>query len=275
VAKEREARCDTPARRVRRLSWAGTAFLLVACTFVGTVWPRAIADPSLPSAPLAVRPAPTHLAVREPVRSAGETAAQSASRLEHFVPLVRIDLPAPPSEVEPSAVALASISPTAELPLPLPPEPPEAPVLAVLRPVDVEQIAQAGEQSPEIAQIDDPEPASALPERAEKTQIAQLSVPRAVERELALLQEDAPAEVAVRFGDRTVGKVAIRVSQINTIDVQLSGLLDVMADRFTPEAFARLRNSSAADSYVSLDQLRAAGLGLRYDPIYDELVVNA
>lgn len=69
--------------------------------------------------------------------------------------------------------------------------------------------------------------------------------------------------------------VAIRISQINTVDVQLAGLLEMMADRFAPEEFARLRDSAAAGTYVPLDELRAAGLGLRYDPVYDELVVGA
>jgi hypothetical protein len=143
--------------------------------------------------------------------------------------------------------------------------------MTALRPVDVEQIAGSDTGLPQIEQLDSPGDR----QLAQKAQIAQLSVPRAVERELALLQEEAPAEVAVRFDDRAIGMVAIRVSQINTVDVQLSGLLEVMADRFAPEEFARLRDSAAADTYVPLDELRAAGLGLRYDPVYDELVVGA
>lgn len=247
-----------------------TAFLLTGWTLLGTAWQAPAGGPAMPPVQVIARPAAgaAPLAVGAPAnaRSSEPAAARSSVPEGRFVPVVRIDLPAPlPTEAEAPPVAVASAEAAiSELPVPLPSAPPEAPAAVALRPVDIEQIAQ-----PEVAgtMLDDPA-------FTEKAQIAQLSVPRAVERELALLQEDAPAEVAVRLGDRTLGKVAVRVSQINTIDVQLAGLLELVADRFEPEEFARLRGSAAADSYVPLDRLRAVGLGVRYDPAYDELVVS-
>lgn len=249
-----------------RVHWAGTAALLGGWTLLGTAWQAPGGGPAIPPAQLAA-PAQPQRAWQEPVVTPPQTAVveKAAPRLDRFIPVVRIELPV--------IAGTSTAPPVTGPPIPLAPEA-AAPVVVALRPVDIAQIVESDAPSPQIAQVD----AEAAPDDsafAEKAQIAQLSVPLAVERELALLQEDAPSEVAVRLGDRTLGKVAVRVSQINTIDVQLSGLLDMMADRFAPEEFARLRGSVAADSYVPLDQLRAAGLGLRYDPVYDELVVSA
>lgn len=254
----------------RRHRWITAAALLTGSTLLSVGWERQPDRPALPqrqvAAQVAARPSPP----LAPVRPAPPVA---------FVPVVRIALPdpLPPAMPEPAALppvatapSLAAL-PAPEWPLPGSPEPPQAAAMPALRPVDIEQIAGSDTRSPQIAQLDGPEDRRF----AEKAQVAQLSVPLAVERELALLQEEAPAEVAVRFGDRAIGMVAIRVSQINTVDVQLAGLLEVMADRFAPEEFARLRDSAAAGTYVPLDELRAAGLGLRYDPVYDELVVGA
>lgn len=252
-----------------RVHWAGTAVLLGGWTLLGTAWHAPPGGPAIPSSQPALRAAPAQpqLVGQAPAATPQSTTvgAQAARRLDRFVPEVRIDLPA--------VADTSAAPPAAGPPVLLAPEAPP-PVLALLRAVNIAQIAESDVPSPQIAQVDD---AEAPPDSvfAEKAQIAQLSIPRAVEQELALLQEDAPSELAVRLGDRTIGKVAVRVSQINTIDVQLSGLLDMMADRFSPEEFTRLRGSVAAGSYVPLDQLRAAGLGLRYDPIYDELVVSA
>jgi len=113
---------------------------------------------------------------------------------------------------------------------------------------------------------------------ADKTAAMQVTLPppaRLSQQELALLQTDAPSKMTVRLGEQAVGQVAFRMSENRTIDVQLSGILDVLSDRFAPEDFARLRGAEAADSYVPLDTLRSVGLGLRYDPVYDELRVSA
>jgi hypothetical protein len=281
---------------VRGYGWARTAVLLTGWTLLGTAWGALASGQAPPEAPAARSPEVLmHPAIASPQRALPAIAEPEApaavtapiqARLDRFVPVVRIDLPAPvpapdgstaPDPLtEPPTVAIASTpSPASEAPPPLPPEAPPAPAPIALRPVDIAQIADSNEPSSQIAQIDPPGAAPDDVAIAEKAQMAQLSVSSAVERELALLQEDAPSEVAVRLGDRAIGKVAIRISQINTIDVQLSGLLDVMADSFAPEEFTRLRNSAAAGTYVPLDELRAAGLGLRYDPVYDELVVSA
>ena len=65
------------------------------------------------------------------------------------------------------------------------------------------------------------------------------------------------------------------MSDARTIDVQLSGLLDIVADRMAPEDYGRLRTSDAAGEFVPLDALRAIGISVRYDAVYDELDLSA
>lgn len=147
-----------------------------------------------------------------------------------------------------------------------------------LRRVDVAQIGGSALGDVRVPQLHEPGLVPGRPNLAEKTAAMQVALPppaRLSEQELAALQGDAPLELTVRIGGETVGKVAFRVNDNRAIDVQLSGLLDVLSDRFAPEDFARMRTAAAADSYVPLDSLRAVGISLRYDPIYDELRVSA
>jgi hypothetical protein len=72
-----------------------------------------------------------------------------------------------------------------------------------------------------------------------------------------------------------LGKVDFHMTDSHTIDVRLANLLDVLAGHYDAAEFARLRSSAAADAYVSFDQLRALGLNVRYDPVYDELRISA
>lgn len=161
--------------------------------------------------------------------------------------------------------------------------PPATPSLArqtpaPMRAVDIAQIDAGRAQGVRVPQLHEPGLVPGGPNLADKTAAMQVALPppaRLSQQELALLQADAPSKMTVRLGEQAVGEVAFRMSENRTIDVQLSGILDVLSDRFAPEDFARLRGAAAADSYVPLDTLRSVGLGLRYDPVYDELRVSA
>ncbi len=48
----------------------------------------------------------------------------------------------------------------------------------------------------------------------------------------------------------------------------------MLADRFAPDEIARIRASSAGDTYVSLAELQARGIPISYDPVYDEFNVG-
>ncbi len=147
-----------------------------------------------------------------------------------------------------------------------------------IRAVDIAQIDAGRAPSVRVPQLHEPGLTPGGPSLADKTAAMQVVLPppaRLSQQELALLQSDTPSRMTIRLGEEAVGQVAFRMNQNRTIDVQLSGILDVLSDRFGSEDFARLRESAAADSYVPLDTLRSVGLGLRYDPVYDELRVSA
>lgn len=175
-------------------------------------------------------------------------------------------------------LAFAAAAPPLQLLTPPPAPSPAATPPQPLRRVDIAQIDTGSSPGVRVPQLHEPGLVPGGPNLADKTAAMQVALPppaRLSEQELALLQADAPATMIVRLGEEAVGQVAFRISESRSIDVQLSGLLDVLADRFAPEDFARLRNASAADSFVPLDSLRAIGLSLRYDPVYDELRVSA
>lgn len=144
------------------------------------------------------------------------------------------------------------------------------------RKVDIEQVAESVERSPHLAQL------HGLGWRdggnttlAAKVDAMQVPAFVLADQELAALRTEAPVEMTVRLGGEAVGKVAFRMAETRTIEIQLSGLLDLVADRLAPDEFVRLRASAAAESFVSMHQLRAIGLSLRYDPVYDELLISA
>ncbi len=147
-----------------------------------------------------------------------------------------------------------------------------------IRAVDIAQIDARRAPGVRVPQLHEPGLTPGGPNLADKTAAMQVVLPppaRLSQQELALLQSDTPSRMTIRLGEEAVGQVAFRMNQNRTIDVQLSGILDVLSDRFGSEDLARLRESAAADSYVPLDTLRSVGLGLRYDPVYDELRVSA
>ena len=81
----------------------------------------------------------------------------------------------------------------------------------------------------------------------------------------------APARLTLRAGDDAAGEVAVTMVSDDTIAVRLADLLDIVGPRMDADHLASLRASSAAQSFVTLDQLRAAELSISYDPVYDEL----
>jgi hypothetical protein len=192
-------------------------------------------------------------------------------------------LPAPPVVVSLPAPAprLAILdAPAPVTPAPLPPaEPAQAPPAQALRKVDVPQIAESETPSLRIPQLREPGLAvgsdPTLAARVAAMQVTPLPPVRLREADRAALLAEAPTRMVLRIGGAALGKVDFRMSDARTIDVRLSGLLDLLAGHYDAAEFARLRNSAAADAYVSFDQLRALGLNVRYDPVYDELRINS
>lgn len=51
--------------------------------------------------------------------------------------------------------------------------------------------------------------------------------------------------------------------------VRVGSLVNLLSDRFTASELARMENASALDAYLSLADLRRAGIPISYDPIHD------
>lgn len=174
-----------------------------------------------------------------------------------------------------------------ELPAPSPPrlaaaEPSTAPAAIeneAPRAVDIAQVSDSEVRSLRVPQLHEPGLVAAgeptLTERIAAMQVTPLPPSRLRDSDRAALLAEAPTRMNVRMANAALGKVDFRVTDMRTIDVKLSGLLDLLAGHYDAAEFARLRQSAAADAYVSFDQLRAMGLNLRYDPVYDELRISS
>jgi hypothetical protein len=57
--------------------------------------------------------------------------------------------------------------------------------------------------------------------------------------------------------------------------VHLGALVELLKLRMPQAEFARLSSAAAADTFVSLDQLRAAGITVQYDPRQERLLIDA
>jgi len=147
-----------------------------------------------------------------------------------------------------------------------------------LRPVDIAQVSDSEVRSLRVPQLHEPGLAAGgeetLAVKVAAMQVTPLPPARLRESDRATLLAEAPTTMTVRIGRAAVGKVDFRMTAAQTIDVQLSGLLDLLASHYDTAAFARPRGSAAAEAYVSFDKLRALGLNVRYDAVYDELRIN-
>jgi hypothetical protein len=261
----RNAERQPPARPKRTVQVETPGVVVPAPTMVSPEAPKAAT-----STPHALTISPS----REPIRLPEPQAIAGVAVTD--IPKIDIAPSAPP----PVAVELpdpASRLAVADSSAPLPADT-GAPTATTLRPVDIEQVADSEVRSMRVPQLNEPSLAAggepALSIRIAAMQVTPLPPPRLRDSDRAALLAEAPTRLTLRVGASTLGKVDFRMSDAHTIDVKLSGLLDLLAGHYDAAEFARLRSSAAADAYVSVDQLRALGLTVRYDPAYDELRVN-
>lgn len=105
-----------------------------------------------------------------------------------------------------------------------------------------------------------------------------VDVPQIAEtaREVYLAQlssELAESRLPVRSGERVMGAVQFQVTD-GEISIHIGQLLDLFVEQMDAEEFASLRASAAAEQFVSLNTVRAAGIPLAYNAIYDELALE-
>jgi hypothetical protein len=247
--------------------------------------PTVLADPVPAPEPAGAAPSPESgelalaMAVLQPVR------VDPNLPLPEFADTARV---VPAESIEPLAPTIAAVAAANLLPGPrpgptvvvaLPDAPlPQAMKEAGRRLVDIAQISDSEAHSLRVPQLHeqglaaDGEPTLAA--KVAAMQVTPLPPPRLRNSERATLLAEAPTRMTIRIGDAALGKVDFHMTADRAIDVQLSGLLNLLASHYDSAEFTRLRNSAAADSYVSFDQLRALGLTVRYDSVYDELRIN-
>jgi hypothetical protein len=84
---------------------------------------------------------------------------------------------------------------------------------------------------------------------------------------------DIRSQLVTRVDGKAVGKVDFRQTS-SGLAVRLGSLVELLGDRYEAAQIARIRASAAGDVYLSLAQLRAQGIPISYDPVYDEFNVG-
>lgn len=79
--------------------------------------------------------------------------------------------------------------------------------------------------------------------------------------------------VATKLNGAAAGRVSLLIRDDENISVRLADLLAVIEPAVEPDLYSRLSASQAAQGYVTLNALRAAGIAIRFDDS-DRLVIG-
>lgn len=250
---------------------------------------------AVPAASAPQAPAPAQLAapapVSAPATSAGLTAAPAprgmidqvtksqvvAARAAPPVsatpatmpPVSANPVPAAPVSATPVAVRPASApasGPAAAAPRPAAPVSASAAVPAARAPITAPAPAPAAK--PASAPAPAPAAIAAVPKPAPAPAAA--AAPAASSR---YQQPVIAAKLLTRVDGKTAGMVDFQQTP-DGLKVRLGSVVEVLADRYDPAQLARIRQSSAGDTYVALGALQAQGIPISYDPVYDEFNVG-
>ena len=80
-------------------------------------------------------------------------------------------------------------------------------------------------------------------------------------------------KVSATVNGGAVGRVALLIDDAENIQVRLSDLLSILKPELAPGLYERLSDSQAAQTYMTLNDLRAAGIKVRFDE-NDRLVIT-
>lgn len=170
---------------------------------------------------------------------------------------VQITAAPAPASAELRAAASASVSAPARLVAPAP-----APASAAAR------TPPAAASHPQAGVPDAPALASVRPENP-----AARPAEGALKARLDILAFDIRSQLLMRVDGKAVGKVDFRQTA-SGLAVRLGSIVELLQDRYDAAQLARIRASAAGDVYLSLAQLRAQGIPISYDPVYDEFNVG-
>ena len=111
------------------------------------------------------------------------------------------------------------------------------------------------------------------------------SAPRAPVAAAAVVPKPAPAltappatldiksQLLTRVDGRTAGALDFQQTAAG-LKVRLGSVVEVLADRYDAAQLARIRGSSAGNTWLSLAELQAQGVPISYDPVYDEFNIG-
>jgi len=85
---------------------------------------------------------------------------------------------------------------------------------------------------------------------------------------------DIQSRLITRIDGRVAGQLDFQQTS-TALAVRLGSIVELLKDRYDMREFARITTSSASDIFVTMAQLRDAGIPITYDPVYDEFNVGS
>jgi len=82
------------------------------------------------------------------------------------------------------------------------------------------------------------------------------------------------SQLITRIDGRVAGQLEFQQTN-KALAVRLGSVVELLKDRYNMSEFERITASSAADVFVTMAQLRDAGIPITYDPVYDEFNVGS
>jgi hypothetical protein len=81
-------------------------------------------------------------------------------------------------------------------------------------------------------------------------------------------------DIAVQLDGSLVGMALLKIGSDRNISVQLTTLLELLRDRIDPQLHQWLGSAYSVNSHISFEQLRSAGIDVRYDAANDIVVMT-
>jgi hypothetical protein len=81
-------------------------------------------------------------------------------------------------------------------------------------------------------------------------------------------------DITVQLDGSLVGMAPLKIGPDRNVAVQLTGLLVLLRDRIDPQLHDWLGSAYGVNSHISFEQLRSAGIDVRYDAANDVVVMT-
>jgi hypothetical protein len=81
--------------------------------------------------------------------------------------------------------------------------------------------------------------------------------------------------LAVEINGTSFGRAPVLVGNDNRLAIKLGDILALLEPAMDHATYERLSSSKDADTFVSFDRIRAAGIDIRYDTVHDRLILGS